>query len=284
MFCPICKAHPKTDSDGVNKALFEWLDKNPRELHEYLFDHASPAVLDELMRIASLKASRINYVSQPGHYSRLNSLDAPNSNVGSLPVRKISSSEFEPLAFHPILSIGRDGSQSFLASQLRSTLSSKPEAFYKIPSQSSSNEHIGFASTPIADRQDPIEGKKSLAHSLAELTASDLMQDLALDIWNESDLTSLCFKILKNVCILLKADRASLFMVEVNSSTGERILVSKLFDVTPKSTLEGSLSKSMNNISLPFGAGILGWVAETGEFANIPNVYDVRNSLIYVFV
>nr|VZI37894.1 unnamed protein product [Spirometra erinaceieuropaei] len=63
-------------------------------------------------------------------------------------------------------------------------------------------------------------------------------------------------------------------MVDVDSSTGDRCLSSKLFDVTARSTFEDSFLQSQSRkILLPFGVGIVGWVAKTGEYANISNVY-----------
>ncbi len=279
MNCPLCDIYQGKNCETFEEAAFAWFDNHPNIIRDYLFTHASPNVVDDLLRVASFKSSKSTYLSQPGqrNYMRLNSLNMPHSKSVVLPMRKISSNEFEALAFQPILSIGQDGCKSFLASPTRKGLATKREALQKIPSESISSEPVVFTTNGSLDRDDYVEEKKALAESLSELTASDLMQELVLDIWNDSDLTSLCFKILKNACLLLNADRASLFMVEMNSSTGERILMSKLFDVTSKCSLSESLAKSAShNISLPFGVGILGWVAQTGEVANISNVYEVN--------
>ena len=52
---------------------------------------------------------------------------------------------------------------------------------------------------------------------MSELKALDereLMYELVIDICNDLDVTSLCHKILQNVCLLVDADRCSLFLVQ----------------------------------------------------------------------
>jgi len=123
------------------------------------------------------------------------------------------------------------------------------------------------------------------------------------DICNELDVRSLCHKILQNVSTLLHADRGSLFLVqgersaaanpcqnqETNSAdnsnenprrssdqsyTRNRCLVSKLFDVCSRSTLLEMEKK--DEIKIPWGTGIVGYVAESGEPVNIPDAYKAR--------
>lgn len=57
-----------------------------------------------------------------------------------------------------------------------------------------------------------------------------------------------------------------------------RILVSKLFDVCSKSTPEQM--EKLEEIRIPWGSGIVGYVAESGEPVNIPDAYKVRRYLI----
>lgn len=52
-----------------------------------------------------------------------------------------------------------------------------------------------------------------------------------------------------------------------------RFLVSKLFDVCSKSTLLEMEKKE--EIRIPWGTGIVGYVAESGEAVNIPDAYQV---------
>lgn len=115
------------------------------------------------------------------------------------------------------------------------------------------------------------------------------------DICNELDVRSLCHKILQNVSMLLHADRGSLFLVQGDrwnhetccsknvengikcnkciTNNNSRYLVSKLFDVCSKSTLQEMEKKE--EIKIPWGTGIVGFVAESGEPVNIPDAYKV---------
>ena len=73
--------------------------------------------------------------------------------------------------------------------------------------------------------------------------------------------------------ILTKADRCSLFLVQGERGSDSRCLVSKLFDVCSQSTLEEMEKKE--EIRIPWGSGIVGFVAQSGEPVNIPDAYKV---------
>ncbi|XP_073235932.1 dual 3',5'-cyclic-AMP and -GMP phosphodiesterase 11A-like isoform X2 [Porites lutea] len=97
--------------------------------------------------------------------------------------------------------------------------------------------------------------------------------EIVRDIANDLDLTTLSYKILVNVGILTNADRCSLFLVE--GPKGKQSLVSKVFDVQVGST--SSTAKDFINqqreITVPWGKGLVGYAAETGETVNIPDAY-----------
>ncbi|CAH2305841.1 dual 3, 5 -cyclic-AMP and -GMP phosphodiesterase 11A [Pelobates cultripes] len=98
--------------------------------------------------------------------------------------------------------------------------------------------------------------------------------ELVKDISNELNLTSLCYKILIFVCIMVDADRCSLFLVE--GSANKKSLVSKFFDVHAGTTLLPSYSMdNSNEVQVPWGKGIIGYVAEHGETVNISDAYQV---------
>lgn len=104
--------------------------------------------------------------------------------------------------------------------------------------------------------------------------------EIVRDIANDLDLTTLSYKILVNVGILTNADRCSLFLVE--GPKGKQSLVSKVFDVQVGST--SSTAKDFINqqreITVPWGKGLVGYAAETGETVNIPDAYAVCNVLV----
>lgn len=99
--------------------------------------------------------------------------------------------------------------------------------------------------------------------------------ELVKDISNDLDLTSLSYKILIFVCLMVDADRCSLFLVE-RAAAGKKSLVSKFFDVhagTP--LLPCSSTENSNEVQVPWGKGIIGYVGEHGETVNIPDAYQV---------
>lgn len=108
---------------------------------------------------------------------------------------------------------------------------------------------------------------------LKEHNEREFFLELVKDISNDLDLTSLSYKILVFVCIMVDADRCSLFLVE--GTANKKTLVSKFFDVHAGTTVLPSLSNS-DEVQVPWGKGIIGYVAEHGETVNIPDAYQVR--------
>ena len=173
------------------------------------------------------------------------------------PVRKISAQEFE-----------KDG--QILKSMI-----------------STVDGQVTFLGSPLFEQQRPLRRKRD------ELKSSDereLMYELVMDICNDLDVTSLCHKILQNVSILLNADRCSLFLVQGDDD--KRTLTSKLFDVNSNSTIEECTGQEQD-ICVPWGRGIVGTVAKTGQALNIPDAYEVSTCIasnlcvrhvLYVFV
>ncbi|RVE62591.1 hypothetical protein OJAV_G00158520 [Oryzias javanicus] len=110
-------------------------------------------------------------------------------------------------------------------------------------------------------------------YRLKETNEREFFLELVKDISNELDLTNLSYKILINVCILVDADRCSLFLVE--GPAHKRTLVSKFFDVHSGTTVRPSSSTvDSNEVQVPWGKGIIGYVAEHGETVNISNAYE----------
>ncbi|XP_046371054.1 cGMP-specific 3',5'-cyclic phosphodiesterase-like [Haliotis rufescens] len=110
------------------------------------------------------------------------------------------------------------------------------------------------------------------ASKLDEMNENDVFMELVRDIASELDVNVLCHKILRNVSLLTKSDRGSLFLAR--GTVDHKYLVSKLFDVTQTSTLEESLHTEETEIKVPFGRGIAGHVALTKETVNIKEAYD----------
>lgn len=107
---------------------------------------------------------------------------------------------------------------------------------------------------------------------LKEHNEREFFLELVKDISNDLDLTSLSYKILVFVCIMVDADRCSLFLVE--GTGNKKTLVSKFFDVHAGTTVLPSMNS--DEVQVPWGKGIIGYVAEHGETVNIPDAYQVH--------
>ncbi|XP_019850838.1 PREDICTED: cGMP-specific 3',5'-cyclic phosphodiesterase-like isoform X2 [Amphimedon queenslandica] len=119
----------------------------------------------------------------------------------------------------------------------------------------------------------PIMIPKKSKDQLRKLNKQDLFMELLKDVISpEFDVYSLSHKILVNVLLLIDGDRSSLFFVE--GSKENPILISRLFDVTAHSQLESVLHDDSEAIKIPFGVGIVGQVAKTGELINLKDAYD----------
>lgn len=105
---------------------------------------------------------------------------------------------------------------------------------------------------------------------LREFDIEALLNELIQDIGNETNMENLCMKILVNVCLILNCDRCSLFLVEEDSRTGNKNLVSKVFDANGEKNF-----CLKEEIKVPFGVGIIGLVAQTGKSLNLEDAYQV---------
>ena len=115
---------------------------------------------------------------------------------------------------------------------------------------------------------------KKNVDELRKLDKNSLLYELLSDVVSPNlNVNQLTHKILVNILVLTNADRSSLFMVE--GPVDSQILVSRLFDVTVKTSLEDAIHEECDAIRMPVGVGIAGTVAKTGETINLKNAYDV---------
>ncbi|VEN54671.1 unnamed protein product, partial [Callosobruchus maculatus] len=95
---------------------------------------------------------------------------------------------------------------------------------------------------------------------------SELFMELIRDVANQLDIDVLCYKIIRNVSRLTRAERGSLFLARQRGE--ERYLVAKLFDVQHDATFEEAVRQS-EEFRIPFGMGIAGAVALNKTILNI---------------
>ncbi|KAK3551315.1 hypothetical protein QTP70_013919 [Hemibagrus guttatus] len=110
-------------------------------------------------------------------------------------------------------------------------------------------------------------------YTLKESDEREFFLELVKDISGELDTTNLGYKILVNVCVMVNADRCSLFLVE--GPAHERTLVSRFLNVH-SGTVGRPFSSAIPfaEVQVPWGKGIIGYVAEHGETVNVPNAYE----------
>ncbi|KAI1303641.1 Dual 3',5'-cyclic-AMP and -GMP phosphodiesterase 11 [Halotydeus destructor] len=220
-----------------------WLDEHPAFLRNYFIRKASRSLVD-----AWLLAHTVPQSAGAGSASGFNcssSVSAPTSGAAT-PVRKISATEFEKgaLFLRPMVSTTIDGTPTFLP----------------IPPQEG-------GTAP----ESPITPPRKSRKELEALDEKQLIFELVKDICNDLDVKSLCHKILQNVSILTNADKCSLFLVKGDKSDPNRHFVSTLFDVSCESTIEQM--ERAESIVVPWGTGIVGYVASTGQSVHIPDCY-----------
>ncbi|OQV25950.1 cGMP-specific 3',5'-cyclic phosphodiesterase [Hypsibius exemplaris] len=113
---------------------------------------------------------------------------------------------------------------------------------------------------------------RTYLQEVAALDENELFMELIRDVANELDMEILCFKVMTNVVTLVGADRGSLFLTRKEG--GQKLLVSKLFDVTAESTAAEIMKSKEMEVIVPFGRGIAGSVAETKQSINIKDAYS----------
>lgn len=125
----------------------------------------------------------------------------------------------------------------------------------------------------------PDQQHRAKAGDLRSQDKHGLFMELLRDVISPNfDVNSLSHKILVNVMLLVNADRSSLFLADENG----QVLVSRLFDVMENSTVEDAIHAESEAIKIPFGVGIAGNVATTGQAINLENAYNVR-CLLYFY-
>ncbi|XP_020283461.1 dual 3',5'-cyclic-AMP and -GMP phosphodiesterase 11 isoform X2 [Pseudomyrmex gracilis] len=282
---------PTSRYDPEYARMEAWLDEHPDFANDYFIRKATRGIVDMWLMTHTTPTSSSSCsveLSSPTHVAPGNSSAGRGGTGGSgatTPVRKISAHEFE-----------RGG----LLKPIVNTIDGTPTFLSPGETGQSVNSPAGTNNTNRPQRRS--------RHELRHLDEKDLIFELVKDICNELDVRSLCHKILQNVSTLLHADRGSLFLVHGERSSKassrspqdetvataaaatattnsdnespertnqsyptSRYLVSKLFDVRPRSTLT-EIEKN-EEIKIPWGTGIVGYVAESGEPVNIPDAY-----------
>jgi len=220
-----------------------FLDENADFFQNYLIRKATRSMIDAWLVSHSIPPGSTSLPPFSPLTEDTVHNSAPSSKSGSsggaTPVRKVSAHEFEKGGLTKPLVTTIDGTPTFL---------SPPTSASELTGQI----------------------RKKSRTDMLTLNETELILELVKDIYNDLDVRSLCHKILQNVGILTYADRCSLFLVGGDPGTDYQYLVSNLFDVSSHSTVE---EVSKNEIKIPWGSGIVGFVAKTGQSCNVTDCY-----------
>lgn len=213
----------------------------------------------------SLRKASTGSQSAAAATNQSNSDSKPSSGAAT-PIRKISAQEFDRGELDELPVIDQH-SRSFITEDGELTSSSK--------SSSSSKQQQSWNEQEVVDQE-------------------QLMTELVKDIANELDNRLLYHKILQNLCKLTNADRASLYLVEGDKTAAgdSPYLYDALSNVTKSSEISQVMTTENNNTTgaapthfyppvgggipckIPFGVGIVGLVAKTGQTINISDAYQ----------
>ncbi|NXA34580.1 PDE6C phosphodiesterase, partial [Eudromia elegans] len=106
---------------------------------------------------------------------------------------------------------------------------------------------------------------------MSRLEESKILFELLTEIQDEGgSMEKAVHKTLQRLAQLLAADRCSLFVCRARNGIPE--VASRLLNVTPTSSFEENLVNPDNETVFPLDIGIVGWVAHTKKFFNIPDV------------
>ncbi|XP_037903168.1 dual 3',5'-cyclic-AMP and -GMP phosphodiesterase 11-like isoform X2 [Hermetia illucens] len=230
-----------------------WMDENPEFVQDYFIRKGTRQVVDAWL-VSHATSAGNDVGGSPTHGNAPNCSSRGGSGA-TTPVRKISAHEFERGGLLKPIVNTIDGTPTFLS------IGTQNEGYIH-----AYNNQLGHLHSCRPQRLSRNE--------LKQLDEKELIFELVKDICNDLDVRSLCHKILQNVSILLNADRGSLFLVQgrCNGTEGsKKCLVSKLFDVCSRSTVEEM--EQQEEVRVAWGTGIAGHVAESGEPVNIPDAY-----------
>lgn len=115
---------------------------------------------------------------------------------------------------------------------------------------------------------------KAKKKDLKQINEREFFLDIVKDISNDLDLRSLTNKMIANISLLVDGDTASVFVVE-GRTTNKPFLESKQFDVHSGTCMFPSPTDD-NSVKVTWGRGIIGHVAATSEWINLPDATAVR--------
>ncbi|BFZ22439.1 hypothetical protein BsWGS_25478 [Bradybaena similaris] len=258
----------------------EWLDSHPDDMQDVFLKRADVTLVNKWL--ASHGFNQLPELTGPLRNTSLSNLSNDSSNPTSPVDTRFSDSGFFESTRHQRSNSKKHLRQDFARSKKRnmfrtyepstggeSTLESRRNSLKEMRQfRSLPPTEINLLSMLIQSKiRLPRYPSKDIDHKreLKDTNEREFFLEIVKDISNELDLKSLSSKIVSNVSCMLDADKVSLFLVEGKNS-GKPVLVSKIFDLHAGTSILPSCS---GDIRVPWGHGIIGHVAETGETVNL---------------
>lgn len=289
-------SQPSLDCNQVSN----WLDNHPEFLHDYL------KKLQIQRRRTSILSDKSGLI-----LANLHQKSCQNSNKVVTSPTSIQSLTFLNENSSPRFTCKQTPSKSPTPNNLGSN--STTSSIISLPLLLTSNHLNASFSEPSAqpviklnlDSEQVFLKQQVSRNKFKQLGLYEKMYTLVKTLYQSLDLKTTCKKILNTVSLLLDADRCSLFLVvddldddeasnednDENDTNNKvkKCLVSVVFDAKSNSLNKGvnyairssADSDALNEdeeedneqIKIPYGKGIAGYVASTGETLNIPDAY-----------
>lgn len=264
------RLHPTLNSCSVE----EWLDSNPETANDYFLRKAELSLINKWLTNHGFQALQ-DYIS-----GRKGSLGQESITPTSPNDNKYSDQNFFPDSKHHRSNSKKHLRQDFAKSKLRNMFRTYcPSTCNTEARRSSLKELRQFRSLPPTSLNmlgmliqskirlprypsKDIDMKRELFH----MNEREFFLEIVKEISNDLNPVSLSAKIIANISILVDGDKGSLFLVD-RSIKEKPVLVSKIFDVHSGTNLLPSTTDDA--ITVHWGKGIIGFVAETGGTVNI---------------
>lgn len=246
-----------------------WLDNHP----EFLKDYLEKARIEKNIKVAMSNINSHHSHKEHGYARNL----SKNSNCSSSDFQVSFGSNTTSNEFYVSTSLPKSNiTNSKNASALLSSISSCSNSFYNTANSLKKPSNIS--------KLNSTRTKTDCRKDFKLLNLNEKLFTLVRELYLSLDLKSTCKKILNTLCLLLDADRCSLFLVsddDVEEVVEEpqspkrlkKCLISVIFDAYSSEDDIPSHSP-YEKIKIPFDVGIAGTVAASGKLLNIPNAYN----------
>ncbi|KAK2150638.1 hypothetical protein LSH36_397g01035 [Paralvinella palmiformis] len=270
-----------------------WLESNPGWFQDYVLRKADTLTINKWLTSRGLPT--IQDSLQPGPF-RIESTSQDSSEQTSPDPRGCGEDHFFSDVRHQRSNSKKYLRHEFARAKMRSVFRTHEASFAQSRDQSSLAERRSslkgmrqFLSLPPTSgsilsmliqskvRLPRYRSKdEELKRELRAANERDFFLEIVKDISHDLDLTSLTSRILVNVSILVDAEWSSLFFVE--GQKGKQSLVSKVFDLCTGTSCLPTM-RGDNIVRIPWGQGIIGHVAETGQSVNITDANQLIRHL-----